>query len=261
MGLLRCIYRLPTMAGLLFLGLGILVFLFPRWNDERRINMIRRWSQWCLSTIGLRLVRRSPQTLPNLSHSSSSVAQKGYLLAANHVSWLDIFVINAIEPQRFVAKSDIRSWPLAGKLCELSGTLFIERTRRTAVREILEQMKVAMSTRQAVAVFPEGTTNDMLGLLPLHSNLFQAVVGTENPVIPVALRYQFPGGQLCEPVRFIGAMTFVGSVLQVCKVATIEAHYWVDIPIEPQTSTRHEISAEVEAAIKNGLAVLAERSN
>jgi 1-acyl-sn-glycerol-3-phosphate acyltransferase len=40
------------------------------------------------------------------------------------VSWLDIFVINTVHPCHFVAKADIRSWPVLGWLCEKAGTIF-----------------------------------------------------------------------------------------------------------------------------------------
>ena len=52
------------------------------------------------------------------------------LIVANHISWLDIFVLNAVQPSRFVAKAELARWPLVGRLIAGVGTLFIEREPR-----------------------------------------------------------------------------------------------------------------------------------
>ena len=66
------------------------------------------------------------------------------MLVANHVSWLDIFAINAIVPARFVAKSEVRRWPFVGWLCARAGTLFIERTRRHDTARINDAVGAAL---------------------------------------------------------------------------------------------------------------------
>ena len=65
-----------------------------------------------------------------------------FLTVSNHVSWLDIFVINAVAPMRFVAKADIRDWPLVGPLCAGTGTIFIERIR-TNVNQVVASWQTA----------------------------------------------------------------------------------------------------------------------
>ena len=34
------------------------------------------------------------------------------LILANHVSWLDIFVLHSLRPSRFIGKSELKRWPL-----------------------------------------------------------------------------------------------------------------------------------------------------
>ena len=55
--------------------------------------------------------------------------QKKYLMISNHVSWLDIIVIQSIKPSIFVAKSDVASWPLFGWVAQMTGTIFIRREK------------------------------------------------------------------------------------------------------------------------------------
>ena len=109
----------------------------------------------------------------------------GRLVVANHLSWLDIFAIDALCPASFVAKSEIARWPLVGTLVARAGTLFIERGRRHAVHRLIEHIERSLQAGGRVAVFPEGTTGAGHALLPFHANLIQAAVDAQAPVVPV----------------------------------------------------------------------------
>ena len=94
------------------------------------------------------------------------------MIVANHVSWLDIFVINALDPCRFVAKAEIRSWPVMGWLAAGAGTVFIARGNRRELRHIFKGIVSVLAQGQRVAFFPEGTTSRQGEVLPFHANLF-----------------------------------------------------------------------------------------
>ena len=82
------------------------------------------------------------------------------MIAANHVSWLDIFAIASLRHTRFIAKSEIRDWPLAGWLAEKSGTIFIRRARRHDTARINALVHEALGEGDCVGLFPEGTTTE-----------------------------------------------------------------------------------------------------
>src|SRR5947199_5895908 len=82
------------------------------------------------------------------------------LIVANHISWLDIFVLNTLQPARFIAKSEMRAWPLFGRLMAGVGTLFIERDRRRHTHHINRHAADALAQGDVLAVFPEGATSD-----------------------------------------------------------------------------------------------------
>lgn len=98
----------------------------------------------------------------------------GGLIVANHVSWLDISVVGAEQPVCFVAKSEVRSWPVIGFLSRLQHTLFIDRSRRGATADVAAQMGARLSAGEAVVLFAEGTTGDGTRILPLRSSLLGA---------------------------------------------------------------------------------------
>src|SRR5437016_834190 len=109
-------YRLLRIIAHLFAGLLTCAFVFPFTDAAGRHRRIHEWSIKVLVLCRVTVEFRNPQ---------QAVPPARALIIANHVSWLDIFVINSIEPCRFVAKSDIRDWPLIGWLCDQAGTIFI----------------------------------------------------------------------------------------------------------------------------------------
>jgi 1-acyl-sn-glycerol-3-phosphate acyltransferase len=176
------------------------------------------------------------------------------LMVSNHISWLDIFVINTLYPTRFVAKSDIRSWPLIGWLCEKTGTIFISRGSIRDVRRIYQGLVASLHAGEHVAFFPEGTTSSQGELLPFHANLFEAAVEAEVPVQPYALRYVDAQGQPHPAVEFIGDTSFVQSMLWILKGRGITAQLAVLPPLDTGGNVhRRELARTAHAAVSRGL--------
>lgn len=201
-------FGLVRVAVHLFVGLAKVALLFPFLGAAARERRIQRWSRQLVAICGVRMrVDASRQAEP------ASPA----LIICNHISWLDIFVINTLHPCRFVAKSDIRSWPLIGWLCEHTGTIFIARGKARDVRRIYEGLVKSIHDGERVAFFPEGTTAPQGTVLPFHANLFEAAIEAEVPVQPYAIRYVDADGSLHSSADFIGEMTFVESMIAIMK--------------------------------------------
>lgn len=208
------LFKLFRVSLHLFIGLWICATVFPLTDNAGREMRIQRWSIKLLRICGVRL------TLER--HADSAQPLQPALIVANHVSWLDIFVINAVEPCHFVAKSDIRDWPLIGWLCGQAGTVFIARGKRSEVRRTQQHLVACLRAGQRIAFFPEGTTVGQGALLPFHANLFEAALGVV-PVRPYALRYLDDAGELHGAVDFIGDMTFAQSIFVILKAGQITA--------------------------------------
>ncbi len=162
-------------------GILTCAVLFPWLGVQSREWHIRRWSHRLLRICGIEL--EVVGDLP--SHGGC----QGALVVSNHISWLDIYVIHSWRPVRFVAKSEIRGWPVIGWLCEKTGTLFIERARKRDAHRVLHDITDVMLQGDLVGVFPEGTTTDGSDVLPFHANLMQAPISGGLPVLPLGLSY------------------------------------------------------------------------
>lgn len=151
--------------------------LFPKLNDEQQARYVEVWARGMLAIIGIQVrVKGHPAPGP-------------VLMAANHISWLDILVMHAACHCRFVAKSEIRSWPLVGVLTTGGGSLYIERGSNRDAMRVVHQMAAALQQGQVLAVFPEGGTGDGVTLLPFHANLLQAAISADAPIQPIALQF------------------------------------------------------------------------
>lgn len=228
-------------------GIAIAATLFRRLAQARRNRIIRAWSRLLLALCGVRLVVTGVPLPPTLA--ATGVAPGGRLLLANHVSWLDVFAVLAALPSRFVAKSEIRAWPLLGTLVSLVGTLYIERGRRHAVATMNHQVRDRLRDGETVAVFPEGTTTDGRSLLPFHSNLVAPAIEVGCDCWPVALRYT-EAGQPSTAAAFVGEMSLAACLwyILVARRLCVEVAFLDPVPTGGERN-RHHVAEAASAAI------------
>jgi len=248
---MRRLVRMPAMVAMLLLGLAITLFAFPFMSRSNHRAMIRRWSGWLLYCCGITVQVHRSDGAPDLS---TDQLDSGYLLLVNHISWLDIFVINQHSAARFIAKSEIATWPVVGTLVSRVGTIFIERSRRRAIHDVLQQAAQHLSAQELVSIFPEGTTGDGKTLMPFYGNLIQAAIIAKQPVLPVGLRYEHPDGTISSSVSFVGETTFLQSAWNIGGGMPAIAHLHVLEPIIPSESdTRQSIAQQAREAISSRL--------
>lgn len=222
MSRLRATGRALRAVGHVVRGLWIIRSEFAQLTPAQTQLHVREWSRQMLCIMGVELLVRDtpPGTGPAL-------------LVANHVSWLDILVMNAAHPARFVSKSDVKHWPVLGALITGAGTLYIERESRRDAMRVVHHMAERLQAQDTLAVFPEGTTGDGRTLLPFHANLFQAAIAAQAPVVPVALRFvDGASGQRSDAPVFIGDTTLIASIWTTLRASSLQA---VVAYGEPQT--------------------------
>lgn len=238
-------FRLARLCLHLLAGLLTAAVVFPFVGMTVRGRLVKRWS------VKLLLICRVQVSVQG---AQSGLDAARALIVANHVSWIDIFVINSLLPCRFVAKADIRDWPLAGWLCHKAGTIFIARGRLRDVRLIFESLVASLQAGEHVAFFPEGTTAAQGTLLPFHANLFEAAIDAQVPVQPFALRYLDARGGLHAAADFIGDMTFAQSVMLILRSEAMLAELVVVPAIASTGAHRRELALATSAAIGTALA-------
>lgn len=194
-------------------GLWTIRTQFGRLTHSQSQLVVREWSRRMLSIMGVELVVKG--TVP--THGPA-------LQVANHVSWLDILVMNAAHPSRFVSKADAQHWPLLGSLITGAGTLYLERENRRDAMRVVHRVADRLREGDVVSVFPEGTTGDGSALLPFHANLLQAAISASAPALPIALNYvdRHTGALHAGPV-YVGDDTLVASIWRTLRSDTVQA--------------------------------------
>jgi 1-acyl-sn-glycerol-3-phosphate acyltransferase len=234
-------WRLARLVLHLLQGLLTCALVFPWAGAPLRERLVRRWSVRLLRICRVAVERGEP--------AGQHMALQHALIVSNHISWLDIFVINSVHPCRFVAKAEIRAWPVLGWLVAQAGTVFIARGNRRDLRHIFKGLVEALAQHQRVAFFPEGTTASQGSLLPFHANLFEAAIDARVPVQPVALSYLDGSGGWHPAVDYTGETTFVDSILRILGGEPVRARLACLAPIETVGAHRRELARAAHDAI------------
>lgn len=235
---LRAAFRLARVGLHLLWGAATVAVVYP-WIDARfRRALKRRWSRQLLDTLGIRLKVGAGKT-----------ALSPGLVVCNHISWLDIYVINALAPAAFVAKDDVRSWPLIGWLCTHTETIFLERGSRAAAQRTRGTMLDKLRAGAHVAVFPEGTTTGGERVLPFHAALFQSAIDAGVPVVPLALRYADRQGNPSRAPAYDGDLTLWQCLRAIVRADGVVADLRVLAPLESASDDRRHLSARCQHAI------------
>jgi 1-acyl-sn-glycerol-3-phosphate acyltransferase len=195
-------------------GMLTMARFFGKATAEQKAQHIAQWANDFLRILGVQV-----------RTTGSAVTVGPLLVVANHISWLDILVMLAVQPVRFVSKADIKHWPLIGWLANNAGTLYIERASRRDAEALREAPAgTPVHTASIIAVFPEGTTSDGITVLPFHANLVQAAISAHAPVQAVALRYQDAAtGKLSLVPAYVDDDTLVSSVWRLLASSPVAA--------------------------------------
>ena len=222
-------------------GLAVASAVFPLVSVPRRQALHQRWSRRLVSMLGVQL-------------EVHGAARTDGLLVANHISWLDVFVISAIFPATFVCKSEVRAWPAIGSLCVKTGTIFIERGRSAAARITNEAVVAHLHQGRQIAVFPEGTTTDGSCMEPFRAAMLQTALDSGAVVQPLALRYLNAEGLRVTDTAYIGDTSFWESL---CRIASSQGLVARIETLEPIATKLPE--AGLDVLTRRHLAELAQR--
>ncbi len=225
-------------------GLAITLLLYPFAGAAGRRRHVRRWSAQLLKIFGVRL--RVTGTPPVRGHAP-------LMLAANHVSWLDIFVILARLDVRFVSKSEVRQWPVIGTLSAGAGTLFLQRTRRTHLAQVNREIAQVLEDGEIVAIFPEGTSTDGTVVLPFHASLLEPAAVAGAAVQPVALRFTDGRGEVTTDAAYDGDKSLMDTLRLMVRHRTIGAELHFLPPVQSRGRTRRELAQILEKAVARAL--------
>jgi 1-acyl-sn-glycerol-3-phosphate acyltransferase len=228
-----------------------------------------------VQTIGLLLRQRWVTSFPRFYHRcccrilglrvrriGEPATARPILFAANHVSYLDITIFGSLIAGSFIAKREVARWPLFGWLAKLQRSVFIDRQVRSTVEQ-RDSIAGRLAAREALILFPEGTSGDGNRVLPFKSALFSVAdhaASAPVTVQPVSIAYTrldgMPIGRRFRPLfAWYGAMAMAPHLWRVLGLGTIE----VVVEFHPPTTlaacgSRKMLARYCEERVAGGLA-------
>lgn len=210
-----------------------------------RVRMPRYWHRIALKLIGVRVATRGVLE-----------GRRPLMIASNHSSWLDILVLASVADVAFVAKIEVRDWPVFGLLSRLQRSVFVEREQRRKSQDQANEIAERMNAGEIVVLFPEGTTSDGNHLFPTKSTLFAAATSAvptapEGRVFvqPVAVAYTrihgMPMGHYHRPVTaWPGDVPLLPHLIGVLETGALDVEVSFGTPIEVTAATNRKVLAQ-----------------
>lgn len=235
---------------LLLIGLHLfsaviqVALLFPFCRVPWRLRLRRIWSRQLLTLLGIR-VEPVGDPLTRID---------GGLLVGNHISFIDIYVINALFPCGFVAKREVASWPLVGWLSRHNDTVFMERGNLKAAHRTHRRVLEALAAGRSVAIFPEGTTTAGDTLRPFHPALFQSAIDAAVPVHAIAISYCDANGAPSRAPAYIDDMSLIDCMASTLNAGGLVARVTLARTFSPPLAQRRDVARHAHQAIATALA-------
>jgi 1-acyl-sn-glycerol-3-phosphate acyltransferase len=217
----------------IYLGGRAMLFPSKRLRLRFRNFMVRRWAATLSRFFGMHAVVDGPRPTG------------AFLLVTNHVSYLDILLLSSVVDVAFIAKSEVRRWPLLGTLAASVGTIFIERDRPRDSLRVTTVMEKALAAGHGVALFPEGTSSDGKSVLPFKPSLLELAARNSLPVHHAAIRYSN------DEAAWYGDTEFGSHLWQFRQIRSTVARLRFGHAI--QSNDRKELAVSLHRAVREKL--------
>jgi 1-acyl-sn-glycerol-3-phosphate acyltransferase len=154
--------------------------------------------------------------------AQGSMPQRG-LIVSNHLSYLDILCYSSIAPCVFVSKSEVRNWPVFGRLATNGGSIYVDRKSRADAGRVAKEIENALRSGIRVVLFPEGTSTGGDTVFPFHAPLLESAIRAASVITPAAIAYGIEHGDPRQDVCYWGDMTFATHFLGLLGKGKIHA--------------------------------------
>ncbi len=201
---IRVLYRLPgvILVTLVSYSINVLGILFSPFGAN-----IRNWRRY-----GLRLWGKGMAKVMGIKINVIGTPPKApFYLVSNHLSYVDIFIITGITGSVFVAKAEMRKWPIFGFFMATIGMVFVDRGKLSDIKRVNAEVTKSLEKGYGITVFPEGTTSPGYSTLPFRSSLLAYPAAMELPVYSASLNYDIPNSDkpVYKTVVWWGDITFL----------------------------------------------------
>ena len=243
MSLLRTPWRLLLLLLHLLAGIWLSLNIKKTRLADGKIlpapDPVSRWSARTLKIMGIRIISHGkPPPSPGL-------------IVANHISWVDIPVINSLTGAAFLSKNSIRYWPVIGWFATASGAVFIRRGKHEA-QQVSSAIAERLLEERNLAIFPEGTTSDGSKVRHFFPRLFAAAIKTDSPVIPIALRYTSEG-KPDKHIPYTKGRSFLAILFGILARREGKVHVYFCDPIPSSGQDRRSLANLSRSALQAAL--------
>ena len=222
---------------------GVLTLSGGARNQCKRHALVRWWNLGVLRALNVHL------------HLEGQIASGAVLYTPNHISWLDIPCLRAVVDATFVAKDEVRRWPVIGQLSKQAGTIYLKRGGHNAANETAERMTWSLARHRSVIVFPEGTTSEGRTVRYFYGHLYQSAVRTRGVVQAVAITYPHASG-IHPRVPFTGNDNLVRHLWRLLKEDRIDARLVFCTPLAAAGQERRALAARARVQILETLGLM-----
>jgi 1-acyl-sn-glycerol-3-phosphate acyltransferase len=232
-------FRFTRLVFLLFKAFFIIGFsrdneqIIKQGLDEKKILGLQKCFKQLLVLLNIKIV----------FHGNRFQSPK--MIVCNHISWVDVVILISLYPGHFIAKSEIRSWPVLGAMVASAGTLFIKRGVRSEIKKMGQQIEQIIKNNSNVVFFPEGTTGDGRTINTIYSALFESAIIAGMDVQPMLVTYNDSSGYPSEKVPYVGEQHLLSSIWKVLGEKHITAHLFTLESISSKEYTRKQIGQQV----------------
>lgn len=219
------------------------MLLFPLLRalpQPTRARYHRRLARAALRGIGIRVEGGAGLRVPD-----------GTLVVAGHVSWLDVLVLAAVVPGRFVARADLVTWPLLGAVARRARVITIDRDRLRGLPATVATVRDRLSAGETVIAFPEGTTWCGRAFGRFRPALFQSAIDAQRPVLPLSVDYLDAAGDGTTVPAFVGADTIGASMRRVLRARGLRVRVTAGEMQHPG-SDRRELADRCSRQVRDG---------
>ena len=246
----RRLWRLARLVAHVIVGtviahgvFGVLTLAGVDREQRQRRALVRWWNHGVLRVLNVHL------------YLEGQIATGAVLYTANHISWLDIPCLRAVVDAAFVAKDEVRRWPVIGRMSEQAGTIFLKRGGHNTSNETAEHMTWLLARRRPVIVFPEGTTSAGQTVRYFYGRLYQSAVRTQGKVQAVAIAYPHASG-VHPRVPFVGDDDLVRHLWRLLKEDRIDAQLVFCAPLPAAGRERRTLASQSRVLILETLGLM-----
>ncbi|MDP2922520.1 MAG: lysophospholipid acyltransferase family protein [Candidatus Omnitrophota bacterium] len=247
---LKVLALLTNIFVFIFFFISTRCIFLPQKRPYYISRLTRIFAKAAALIIGIKIKIHGNKNLPN---------QKGIFFVTNHVSYLDGIIISSIFPLVFIARGDLKQWPLFGIFTLLSDTIFVNRLNPSGLHREIGKISSFLTNGINVILFPEGTTTDGNSITPFKSSFFEAPLVSGSLIVPFTIKYRKINTEPIDEknkdlIFWYGDMDFVPHLLGVLALKSIEVDLSILKPIEMRdVSDRKELSSLSKKAIETHL--------